>query len=76
MSIEHISVLQSGVISNKINSWGAWQGPKAHVARERHCCLGHPCLHSKATALSGSALMSNDMAVAISAVLCHRRHRN
>lgn len=34
VSIKHISVLQSGIISNKINSWGAWQGPKAHAERE------------------------------------------
>lgn len=75
MSIKHISVLQSGIISNKINSWGAWQGPKAHKG-DSLCCLGHPCLHSKATAPSGSALMSNEMAGAISAVLCHRQRRN
>lgn len=49
MSIELISVLQTGVISNKINSWGAWLGPKAHKGHSP-CCLGHPCLHSKATA--------------------------
>lgn len=52
MSIEHISVLQSGIISNEINSWGAWLGPKAHVARETvsvawdiPACTAKPPLH-------------------------------